>query len=77
MNPKLILKTIFVIAILSLLVIMGMNNRQNVDLTLPPLLRKSQTFPAALMYFGFFAIGLLTGTVLTAGGKRGGKSKAD
>lgn len=77
MNPKLILKTIFVIAILSLLVIMGMNNRQNVDLTLPPLLRKSQTFPAALMYFGFFAIGLLTGTVLSAGGKRGGKSKAD
>jgi uncharacterized integral membrane protein len=77
MNPKLILKTIFVIAILSLLVIMGMNNRQNVDLTLPPLLRKAQTFPAALMYFGFFAIGLLTGTVLAAGAKRGGKSKAD
>ncbi len=31
------------------------------------------------MYFGFFAIGVLTGTVLTAGGKRGGggKSKGD
>jgi uncharacterized integral membrane protein len=76
MNPKLILKTLFTIAILSLLVLMGMHNQQNVDLSMPPLLKKTQSFPAALMYFGFFAIGALTGTVLT-GGKRGGKSKAD
>jgi len=78
MNPKLILKTLFMIAILSLLVLMGMHNQQNVDLSLPPLLKKTQSFPAALMYFGFFAIGVLTGTVLTAGGKRGGgKSKSE
>ena len=79
MNPKLLLKTIFVIAILSLLVIMGMNNRQDVDLSMPPLLQKSQKAPAALMYFGFFAIGLITGTIMIAGsGNRGGsKSKAD
>ena len=78
MNPKLLLKTIFVIAILSLLVIMGMNNRQDVDLSMPPLLKKTEKFPAALMYFGFFAVGVLTGTVMIAGGKRGGgKSKAD
>ena len=56
MNPKLLLKTIFVIAILSLLVIMGMNNRQDVDLSMPPLLQKTQKDPAALMYFGFFAV---------------------
>jgi hypothetical protein len=79
MNPKLLLKTIFVIAILSLLVIMGMNNRQNVDLLMPPLLNKAQKAPAALMYFGFFAVVVLTGTIMIAGsGKRGGgKSKAD
>jgi uncharacterized integral membrane protein len=77
MNPKLLLKTIFVIAILSLLVIMGMNNRQDVELSMPPLLKKSQKAPAALMYFGFFAVGVLTGTVLTAGGKRGGSKKAE
>jgi uncharacterized integral membrane protein len=79
MNPKLLLKTIFVIAILSLLVIMGMNNRQDVDLSMPPLLKKTEKFPAALMYFGFFAVGVLTGTVMIAGsGKRGGsKSKSD
>jgi uncharacterized integral membrane protein len=78
MNPKLLLKMIFVIAILSLLVIMGMNNRQDVELSMPPLLKKTERFPAALMYFGFFAVGVITGTVLTAGGKRGGgKSKSD
>ncbi|HWD93840.1 MAG TPA: hypothetical protein VG938_15980 [Verrucomicrobiae bacterium] len=79
MNPKLLLKTIFVIAILSLLVIMGMNNRQDVQLSLPPLLNKTQKVPAALMYFEFFAIGVITGTIMIAGsGKRGGgKSKAD
>jgi uncharacterized integral membrane protein len=77
MNPKLLLKTLFLIAILSLLVLMGMNNRQTVKLSLPPLIPKTQELPAALMYFGFFAVGVLTGTVLTAGGgKRGGGSKS-
>ncbi len=69
MNTKLLLKTILLIAILLLLVIMGMNNRQTVELTMPPLLSKAQRFPAAIMYFGFFAIGVLSGTLLTAGGK--------
>ncbi len=78
MNSKLLLKTLFLIAILSLLVLMGMNNRQTVELSLPPLVPKTQRLPAALMYFGFFAVGVLSGTVLTAGGKKGGgKSKPD
>jgi len=78
MNSKLLLKTLFMIAILSLLVLMGMNNRQTVDLSLPPLVPKTQKLPAALMYFSFFAVGVVTGTVLTAGGKKGGgKSKSD
>jgi uncharacterized integral membrane protein len=69
MNTKLLLKTVFLIAILLLLVIMGMNNRQTVELRMPPLMPKEQKMPAAIMYFGFFAIGVLSGTVLTAGGK--------
>jgi uncharacterized integral membrane protein len=77
MNAKLLLKTLFMIAILLLLVIMGMNNRQIVELSMRPLLPNIQKQPAAMMYFGFFAVGLLTGTVLTAGGKRGGKSKSE
>ena len=72
---KLILKTIFLVAVLLLLVIMGMNNRQTVELTMTPLLPKTQKQPAALMYFGFFGIGLLTGSILTAGRK--GKSKSE
>ena len=34
--------------------------------------------PAAIMYFAFFAVGVLSGTILTAGGgKKGGASKGD
>src|SRR4029434_8000602 len=72
MNAKLFFKTVFLIAILLLLVIMGMNTRKTVELSLPPLLPKTQEMPAAIMYFGFFGVGVLTGTILTAGGNRGG-----
>jgi hypothetical protein len=55
-----------------------MNNRQQVELSLPPILPKVQKMPAAFMYFAFFGVGVLSGTVLTAGGKRGGgKSKTE
>jgi uncharacterized integral membrane protein len=78
MNARLLLKTLFMIGILSLLVLMGMHNQQYVDLSMPPLIPKSQHLPAAIMYFAFFAVGVLTGTVLTAGRKRGGgKSSAE
>ena len=74
MNAKLFFKTLFLIVVLLLLVLMGMNNRGNVSFALPPLLEKSLSQPAAIMYFSFFAVGVLTGTILTAGGKRGAKS---
>jgi uncharacterized integral membrane protein len=70
MNAKLLLKSVVLLLVLLLLVIMGMNNRGTVDFSLPPLLDKVRQ-PAAIMYFAFFAVGLLTGTILTAGG--GGK----
>jgi uncharacterized integral membrane protein len=73
MNAKLLLKTLFFIVILLLLVLMGMHNRGYVDFTLPPLLKENVRQPAAIMYFAFFAIGVLTGTIMTAGtGKKGG-----
>ncbi len=75
MNAKLLLKLIFLIAVLLLLVIMGMNNRQPVRFTMPLVLPKPQELPAALMYFAFFAVGLLTGALLTAGKKGGGSAK--
>lgn len=75
MNAKLILKTVFLMVILLLLVLMGMGNRGNVPFQLPILMSKAITLPSALMYFAFFAVGVLTGTILTAGGgKKGGSS---
>jgi hypothetical protein len=62
--------------VLLLLVIMGMHNGQPVDLKMPPILPKAQTQPAAIMYFAFFAIGVLSGTILTAGTKGGGGSRS-
>jgi len=77
MNAKLLLKTTFFILILLLLVLMGMHNRGAVDFTLPPLIDKVIKQPAALMYFAFFAVGVLTGTIMTAGtGKKGGAKSA-
>jgi uncharacterized integral membrane protein len=71
MNAKLLFKTIFLMIILLLLVIMGMHNRSQVSFSLPPLISSIRQ-PAALMYFAFFAVGVVTGTVLTAGlGKKG------
>ncbi len=73
MNVKLLLKTVFLMIVLLLLVLMGMNNRGSVSFSLPPLLPKAISQPAAIMYFAFFAAGVLTGTILTAGGgKKGG-----
>ena len=72
MNTKLLLKTVFLIVMLLLLVMIGLYNKQSVAFTLPPLIPKSAQLPEALMYFVCFAVGLISGTVLTAGGKRGG-----
>jgi uncharacterized integral membrane protein len=73
MSFKLLLKTLFFILVLLLLVLMGMNNRGTVNFTLPPLVKSVIQAPAALMYYAFFAVGVLTGTIMTAGGgKKGG-----
>ena len=77
MNARLLLKTLFIILVALLLVMMGLNNRDSVPFRLPPLLEKAINQPAALMYVAFFAVGLLTGTILTAGtGKKGGTKSA-
>ncbi len=72
MNYKLLAKTLFVILVLLLLVLMGMHNRETINFTLPPLLKQKISQPAAIMFFAFFAVGVLTGTILTAGTKKGG-----
>ncbi len=67
MNAKLMLKTVLILLILLLLVLMGMGNRTPVDFSLPPIMNKAIRLPAAVMYFMFFSVGLLCGTLLTTG----------
>jgi uncharacterized integral membrane protein len=67
---KTLLKIVFVMAVLGLLLLMGLHNRTPVDFSLPPVLKQTFQQPAALMYFAFFVIGVLTGAVITAGGGR-------
>ena len=67
MNGKLLFKTVFLIVLLLLLVLIGMHNKELVSFRLPPILTKAVKQPAAIMYFAFFAVGVLAGTVLTAG----------
>ena len=74
MNAKLLFKTFFLMIVLLVLVMMGLNNRREVSFAFPPLLKRPVNQPAAIMYFAFFAVGVLTGTVLTAGGGGGKKS---
>ncbi|MCA1480839.1 hypothetical protein I6F37_38590, partial [Bradyrhizobium sp. NBAIM08] len=50
MNAKLIFKTIFFLAVLFLLVLMGQYNRGSVTFVLPPVLPKI-TQSAAIMYY--------------------------
>jgi hypothetical protein len=77
MNAKLLLKTFFFIALLLLLVLMVIHNTVYVTFRLPPIIPKVITQPAALIYFEFFAVGVLTGTIMTAGiGSKGGGSKS-
>ncbi len=74
MNVKILLKSLFVVLVLLLLVLMGMHNRSSVDFVLPPVVSHAIKQPAALMYFAFFAVGFLTGTILWAGGGKKGSS---
>jgi uncharacterized integral membrane protein len=73
MNVKLLLKTVFLIVVALLLVLMGMHNDSRVSLSLPPLLPSAFELPAAIMYVGFFGFGFLSGAILNAGKKGGGK----
>ncbi len=70
---KIIFKSLFVLVILALLVLMGLENPQTVQFNFDPIF-SSITAPSALMYFAFFAIGFMTGIILLAGmgGSSGG-----
>ena len=71
---KLVLKAIVIIVALALLVILGMNNRGLISLSMPPLMATTPKLPAAYMFYAFFGAGFVVGAVIMAGGgkKSGG-----
>ena len=75
MNLIQVLKTLFFMVVLLFLVLMGLHNRRTVNFDLPPVLREEVRQPAAIMYFGFFAVGVVTGTIAALGHRKpsGGK----
>ncbi len=72
-----ILKTLFFMVVLLLLVLIGVHNRGKVDFQLPPLLSQEVRQPAAVMYFGFFAVGVITGTLASFGRSKPPAGKTD
>lgn len=72
MNSKFVIKLVFLVVVLGCLVLMGLNNPGKVDFRLPPAIPTKIVLPAAIMYFIFFAVGLVTGAILFVGGKKGG-----
>jgi uncharacterized membrane protein YciS (DUF1049 family) len=68
---KAVVKTIALLAILFVMLYVGMNNGHTIDFQFPVAGTTSKSpirQPAALIYFGIFAIGVLAGTILTFGG---------
>ena len=74
MKAIMFLKLVIATAVVLVLVMIGLNNRAPVDFNLPLVLTQAVTQPAALMYFGFFAVGLVTGAILCIPSKPRGKS---
>lgn len=67
MSAMQVIKTVFFMGVLLFLVLMGVHNRGMVNFQLPPVLSEEFRQPAALMYFGFFAVGVITGTLAAVG----------
>lgn len=74
MNFKLLLRTLIFLGLLFVILYVGMTNPKDIDLWFPLVSPKPLHQPAALIYFGLFAIGVLAGTMLH-GGRRGGASR--
>ena len=73
---KLVLKAVVIIIALALLVILGMNNRSPISLSMPPLMATTPKLPAAYMFYAFFGAGFVVGAVIMAGGRKSGGGNA-
>ncbi len=76
MNFKTFLRTLVFLAILFVVLYIGMENQQSIEFSFPMALQRSIRRPAAIIFFGIFAIGVLAGTMLHGGGKGGGSKRS-
>jgi len=70
MSFKVLLRSIVFLLILFVMLYVGMNNTESISFSFPIAFSKSIREPAALVFFGVFAVGVLGGTLLHAGGGR-------
>jgi hypothetical protein len=82
MSIKLFLRTIVFLAALFVILYVGMTNPKEIDFYFPLISAKPNApvlhQPAALIFFGIFAIGVLAGTMVNAGGgKRSSRGDGD
>ena len=66
MNFKLLFRGFVILLLLFVVLYVGMTNTHPIDFFFPLLLEKKISQPAALIYFGLFAIGVVTGMMLNA-----------
>ena len=68
MSFKAVLKSIAFLSILFVMLYVGMNNTENINFSFPVALKERIKAPAAIIFFGMFAVGVLAGTLLHSGG---------
>lgn len=75
MTFKVFLRLLICLAILFVMLYIGMYNTHPIHFSFPMALQHDLYQPAAYIFFAVFAIGVLGGAVLTAGGGKGGRSR--
>lgn len=79
MSFKLFLRTVVFLAMLFVVLYVGVENPQEISFNFPiagTTAKDPIHASAAFIYFGVFAIGVLGGAMLTAGGGKGGKKSS-
>lgn len=76
MSFKVLLRLLAFLAILFVMLYVGMNNTGKITFAFPMALEHDLRAPACLIFFGVFAVGVLGGAVLTAGGGGGGGGRS-
>jgi uncharacterized integral membrane protein len=75
MSFKAVLKSIAFLILLFVMLYVGMNNTDSINFSFPVATKDAVKAPAALIFFGLFAVGVLAGTLLHSGGGGGGGGK--